>query len=222
MFEKQGWHLFFLLLLLAGVAVLAKGEVLTGQLWDLSTQTWLWIAITIPIIHQVYVWLVWRLQLHHGSIKRAFGNNAFPIYKIGFAILFVGRPISLILVGIANNNTMTCNPIWVYLLALVAVFTSVYGMYSVVKYFGINRAFGIDHFEPEIYGKKPFVKAGIFKYTDNAMYKFVFLIFWGFALAFLSKAALLVAAFNHLYIWVHYYFTELPDIRHIYRIKGAR
>ena len=31
-----------------------------------------------------------------------------------------------------------------------------------------------------------------------------------------SLAALAAAAFNHLYIWVHFYFTELPDIRFIY------
>jgi hypothetical protein len=35
-------------------------------------------------------------------------------------------------------------------------------------------------------------------------------------LLLLSQAALLAALFNHLYIWVHYYSTELPDIRHIY------
>jgi len=34
---------------------------------------------------------------------------------------------------------------------------------------------------------------------------------------FLSKTALLIALFNHLYIWVHYYFTENPDIKFIYR-----
>ena len=56
----------------------------------------------------------------------------------------------------------------------------------------------------------------MFKYTDNAMYKFGFLILWSIALFTLSKAALLAAAFNHLYIWVHFYFTELPDIRQIY------
>jgi hypothetical protein len=39
---------------------------------------------------------------------------------------------------------------------------------------------------------------------------------WVIGFAFLSKAVLLAAAFNHLYIWVHFYFTELPDIRHIY------
>jgi hypothetical protein len=50
------------------------------------------------------------------------------------------------------------------------------------------------------------------------MYKFGFLILWSIALVFLSKAALLAAAFNHLYIWVHFYFTELPDIRRIYGV----
>jgi hypothetical protein len=49
------------------------------------------------------------------------------------------------------------------------------------------------------------------------MYTFGFLILWSLALLSLSKAALIVAAFNHLYIWVHFYFTELPDIRHIYK-----
>ena len=88
-------------------------------------------------------------------------------------------------------------------------------MYSVVHYFGMDRAYGIDHFDPA-YRDKPFVKQGMFKYTDNAMYKFGFLILWSIALFTLSKAALLAAAFNHLYIWVHFYFTELPDIRQIY------
>ena len=31
-----------------------------------------------------------------------------------------------------------------------------------------------------------------------------------------SQAALLAAAFNHAYIWVHYFCTELPDMKRIY------
>lgn len=31
-----------------------------------------------------------------------------------------------------------------------------------------------------------------------------------------SPAAILVAAFQHVYIWVHYFCTELPDMRRIY------
>ena len=92
-------------------------------------------------------------------------------------------------------------------------------MYSVGHYFGIDRVYGIDHFDPS-YRSKPLVKDGMFKYTDNAMYKFGFLILWTIALVFLSQAALLAAAFNQLYIWVHFYCTELPDIRRIYAAQA--
>lgn len=81
----------------------------------------------------------------------------------------------------------------------------------------MNRAFGLDHFKPEEFKNKSFVKKGIFKYTSNGMYIYGFLILYTPGLILLSKAALLAALFNHLYIWVHYYFTELPDIKLIYQ-----
>jgi hypothetical protein len=215
MLKKQGWHFLSLVVLLAGVTFLARGDVLSGQLWGISTQAWFWIAIAVPIIHQIFVWLFWRLELHHGLISSWFGNMGFPIYRIGFTILFAARPISILLLGISNYDTVTCPPMLMYAAAVILLIPGIYTMYSVVHYFGMDRAYGIDHFDPS-YRDKPFVKQGMFKYTDNAMYKFGFLILWSIALFTLSKAALLVAAFNHLYIWVHFYFTELPDIRHIY------
>jgi hypothetical protein len=48
------------------------------------------------------------------------------------------------------------------------------------------------------------------------MYTFGFLMLWVPGLLLLSQAALLAAAFNHAYIWVHYYATELPDIHYLY------
>lgn len=215
MFEKQGWHVLFLAVLLAGVAALARGDTLAGSLWGANTRVWLWIAVAVPVIHQIFVWLFWRLELHHGLITRWFGKNGFLIYKIGFTILFAARPISILLVGISNGDTLTCLPALMYAVAILLLIPGIYTMYSVVHYFGMDRAYGIDHFAPS-YRDKPFVKQGMFKYTDNAMYKFGFLILWSIALFTLSKAALLVAAFSHLYIWVHFYLTELPDIRHIY------
>lgn len=80
----------------------------------------------------------------------------------------------------------------------------------------MDRAFGIDHFQPKESKKESFVKKGIFKYTSNGMYIYGFLMLWIPGLLLLSKAAILVALFNHIYIWVHYYFTELPDIKIIY------
>ena len=216
MFEKQGWHYLFLAILLTGVVMLVRGNVLTGSLWGVSTQVWLWIAIAVPVIHQIFVWLFWRLELHHSLITRWFGDQGFPIYKIGFTILFVARPISILLLGISNYDTLACPPALMYGAAVLSLIPGVYTMYSVAHYFGMDRAYGIDHFEPEKYREATFVKQGMFKYTDNAMYKFGFLILWSIALFTLSKAALLAVVFNHLYIWVHFYFTELPDIHRIY------
>ena len=60
------------------------------------------------------------------------------------------------------------------------------------------------------------MKKGIFKYTDNGMYVFGLMILYLPGLLLLSKAAILAALFNHVYIWVHYYFTERPDMQEIY------
>lgn len=215
MFEKQAQHYLLLGILLAGVFFFARGDVLSGQLWGMATETWLWLAVAVPVLHQISVGLLWRAELYHHKMAEWFGDQAFDIFKIIFTTLFTGRPITLILLGISNMNTLMLDPGIAYVLAVILFVPFAYTMYSVFHYFGIDRAYGADHFDTS-YRSKPFVKQGMFKYTDNAMYKFGFLILWVIALVLLSKAALLVAAFSHLYIWVHFYFTELPDIRHIY------
>jgi len=215
-FEKQAQHYIFLAILLTGVYLLARGDVLAGQLWGINTTTWLWIAVATPILHQVIVALLWRAELYYRKMTEWFGDQAFPVFKLIFTILFIARPITLILLGISNANSLDLNTLLAYGLAGVLFIPFAYTMYSVFHYFGLDRAYGEDHFKPANYKNGPFVNQGMFRYTDNAMYKFGFFILWVIALVFLSKAALLVAAFSHAYIWVHFYFTELPDIRHIY------
>jgi len=168
------------------------------------------------VLHQIFVAFAWRGELYHHKLTEWFGDKAFTIYKVMFTILFVGRPITLILLGISNANTLNLNPTISYSITVILFIPFAYTMYSVANYFGMDRAYGIDHFEPSIYKNETFVKQGMFKYTNNAMYKFGFLGLWAIGFIFLSKAALLAAAFNQFYIWVHFYFTELPDIRHIY------
>ena len=117
------------------------------------------------------------------------------------------------MLALSNRSTLSVDPVLAYLIAGILLIPSVYLFYSVQKYFGMDRAFGIDHFHPEELKNTPFVRQGIFKYSSNAMYVFGFMILWIPGLLLMSKAAILVAVFNHIYIWVHYYFTELPDIR---------
>ena len=114
MFEKQGQHYSLLIVLLLGVYFLATGDVLSGQLWGVGTQTWLWIAIATPVLHQIFVAFAWRSELYHQKMTKWFGDKAFLVYKVIFTILFVGRPITLILLGISNTNTLSLNPAIAY------------------------------------------------------------------------------------------------------------
>ncbi len=216
-FEKQFQHLIALIILTAGVYFISRAQGFqTGQFLGLSSLTWLWISIAVPIIHQVYVLFAWRGQLHYNTMGKIFGEKAFLIWGITFFILFAARPISVIGLAIANRYTIPIPPLIGVLLAIICAPPVIYLGYSIHKYFGIERALGIDHFEPEISKERPFVRKGIFRWTPNAMYKFGFLALWIPGLLLLSKTALLSALFSHLYIWVHFYFTELPDMRYIY------
>lgn len=111
---------------------------------------------------------------------------------------------------------MNLNPTISYILSGIFFIPAGYLFYSVAKYFGIDKAVGIDHFHPEKAKNEPFVNQGIFRYTSNGMYKYGVLALWIPGVLLQSKAALSLALFSHLYIWVHYYFTELPDIKIIY------
>lgn len=221
LFRHQLWHLLLLLLLTAGIYqwIVADNSLLDGELWGLDTGYWLVFAFMSPVLHQFYVMLCWRFELYRKSLSRAFGDNGFKLFKIGFAALILSRPLTLVLLAISNAETLAINPVLGYLIGALLLMPGIYLMVSVKKYFGFDRAFGIDHFEPEKYRNVPMVRKGIFKYSSNGMYVFGFCLLWAPGFIWQSKAALVLALFNHLYIWVHYYFTEKPDMEEIYGKK---
>ncbi len=134
-------------------------------------------------------------------------------------ILFLTRPVFIFGLAIANQGTLPV-PGWLGIsLSVLCIPPVMYLGYSVLKHFGIERALGIDHFQPRIYRDRPFVKKGIFKWSSNSMYLYGFLLLWVPGLLLLSKAGLLSALFSHMYIWVHYYFTEYPDLKFIYQFE---
>ena len=217
--KQQIWHLLILILLLLSLVVIANNDnsVLYGKLWGIDTSFWFFAAIISPILHQIYVLILWRLELHYKSVSKFFGKNSFKIFKIVFVILMVLRLITITILAISNAKTLNINPSVSYLIAGLISIPTIYLFYSVIKYFGMDRAFGIDHFQVEKAKTQAFVKQGIFRYTSNGMYVYGMLILWIPGLLMQSEAALLAALFNHIYIWVHYYFTELPDIDIIYK-----
>jgi hypothetical protein len=215
-FERQWLHASLLAALLV-MSILFGGfhGARTGQIWGVSTPAWYWIAVAIAVAHQIFVWFTWRTQLHASWPTRVLGNLAFPVYAAGFAVLGISRWLIVFIVAMSNQNTLPVNPAVLKFLAVVAAIPALYLLYSVIHYFGLKRALGIDHFD-ERYRSLPFVRKGIFRFTRNGMYVYGFLLVWIPALWFASMAALGVALFNHLYVWVHYYSTELPDMKRIY------
>ena len=216
-FEYQIWHLISLIVIMCAINLYldSSSEVLNGTLWGINTKAWFWLAIAIPVIHQVYVWLIWRLELYQKTFTKRFGLKwSFKVYAAVFSLLFAGRLITIIILAYSNKGTLHITPMFSYALALLITPLVIYLFYSVKKYFTIERAYGIDHFDKNY--SKPYVKKGIFKYTDNGMYVCGGMILYLPGLLLLSKAAILAALFNHIYIWVHYYFTERPDMLKIY------
>ena len=219
--EKQGWHLALLVGLWLVAGAVAGGEgYQAGSLWGVSTPVWFWMSIVLPAVHQVWVVVCWRLELHGGWLSRHLGRYGFRLYAAGFAWLAFLRLSALTLLAVANEGTLAVSRPLLNTIAAVFAALVVYLMYSVTRYFTFRRALGIDHFDPS-YRDKPLVHRGIFRFTSNGMYTFGLLVVWLPGLLAASKAALLSAAFSHIYIWVHYYCTERPDMRRIYG-KGVR
>ena len=220
-FERQGVHGLCLAGLILVAAWLARYWVSDGHYLGISASNWFWTAIAVAVAHQGWVWLCWRLQLHKELLTRWFGSAGFALYGAGFALLAFSRIGALIALALADRNTLPDDDgLWA-ILATILLVPIAYLFYSVARYFTFRRALGADHFDPA-YRLMPLESRGIFRFTRNGMYTFGLLIVWLPGLYASSRAALLAAAFNHAYIWVHYYCTELPDMSRIYGGQSVR
>lgn len=215
LFAGQLQHVLLLAGLLPGALYLAL-PALDGTSWlGVSDTTWFYAVILVAIIHQVCGWFVFRTQLIFALFSRLFGKYDMLIWGIIFFPLLLLRPLLMVALGIADYGSLAQWRGLQILLGAILLIPAIYTVWSVVRYFGIPRALGGDHFR-EQYRRMPLVKEGAFKYSSNAMYTFAFLLLWAVALFTGSRAALAAALFQHAYIWVHMYCTEDPDMRVIY------
>ena len=168
-------------------------------------------SMSVPLIHQVYVWICWRSELCWKTISNTIG---FKVYMIVFFILFFSR-FSSIGLCISDYGSLFKPGLFVWILSLIIFIPAIYTFYSVNKYFGFKRAVGADHFDAQ-YKDIPFVKGGVFKWFSNAMYVFGIAIFFSFAIFTGSKAGLIFAIYSYISIWLHYFCTEKEDFKAIY------
>ncbi|WP_069999956.1 methyltransferase [Cellulosilyticum sp. I15G10I2] len=217
--HRQLWQLLTLLILVPITWAFAA-PVMGGNSWlGITDITWFWLAIGVSIIHQVVVWIVFRLQLGWGTLSKIFGDFDLFVWALLFLPFLLARVISLVGLAYVNSGTLVLPDKLAITLAFFLIIPAIYTLWSVIRYFGLIRALGADHFRIS-YRKMPLVKKGIFKWNNNSMYSFAFLMLWAIALLLGSQAALSVALFQHVYIWVHYFCTEKPDMEIIYSIKN--
>jgi len=214
-FYRQGWHLVALLILIPLSWQLASPHLHDGVWFGVRASRWFWASMTLSIIHQLIVWIVFRLQLGWGSLTRVFGKYDLIIWGLLFLPLFISRIATQVALARATNDTLALPKVFTTIVALMLLIPTVYTFWSVLKYFGLVRAMVGDHFRFQ-FRQMPLEKRGIFKNSSNAMYAFGFLLLWAIALFNLSIPALVMAFFQHSYIWVHYFCTEKPDMDFIF------
>jgi len=210
-FKHQIWHLGGTLILFYIGTKFAGLQNNTNTFINLGAFGWFIIAMTIPLIHQAYVWVCWRSELCWKSISSTIG---FKGYVIIFFVLIISRLSAIVLCFVDYGSLYT--PGWcAWSLAVIIFIPGIYTMYSVKKYFGFLRAAGADHFDLK-YRNMPFERRGIFKWTPNAMYVFAIGIPFGFAVATGSQSMFVVSIYTYISIWLHYFCTEKEDFKVIY------
>jgi hypothetical protein len=183
----------------------------TNTFLGISALSWFMIAMSVPIIHQAYVWICWRSELCWQSISKTIG---FKAYAIIFFILGLSR-FSAIVLCFVDYGSLYKPGILAWVISIIFFIPAIYTMYSVKKYFGFLRAAGADHFDPK-YRDMPFEKRGIFKWSPNAMYVFAIGIPFAFAVATGSQSMFIVATYTYVSAWLHYFCTEREDFKIIY------
>ncbi len=211
-FRHQIWHLGGTILLFYVGAQMVSLEGNTSAFLGISVLNWFMIAMSVPIIHQVYVWICWRSELCWRSISNTIG---FKGYVIIFFILIISRLSALVLCFI-DYGSLYKPGLLAWILSIILFIPGAYTMYSVKKYFGFLRAAGADHFDSK-YKDIPFEKRGIFKWSPNAMYVFGIGIPFAFAVATGSQSMFVVAIYTYISIWLHYFCTEKEDFKVIYK-----
>jgi len=210
-FKHQIWHVGGTIVLFYIGTQFVDLQSNNNTFIGISALGWFVVAMSVPLIHQVYVWICWRSELCWKSITNTIGLKG---YVILFFILIISRLSAIVLCFVDYGSLY--KPGWfAWILAGIIFIPGAYTMYSVKKYFGFMRAAGADHFDPK-YRNMPFEKRGIFKWTPNAMYVFAIGIPFAFATAAGSKSMFIVAIYTYISIWLHYFCTEKEDFKVIY------
>lgn len=215
LFTGQIPHLLLLAVMVPGVLMLAESGLRGGAWMGIEDRYWLYLLLAVVVAHQVIVAAIFRLQLVYQVLTRLFGRWDLVVWGVMFVPLLVLRVVTLAGLGLSSAGTVHVPAVVTVPVAVLLVAPAAYTLWSVVRWFGLPRALGADHFRRH-YREMPLVRKGAFRYSPNAMYSYAFLLLWAIAILTRSQAAIAAALFQHAYIWAHWYCTEEPDMRLLY------
>lgn len=219
-FRRQGYHLAAYVTIAAflygAIALLPEGQ---GVRRGLTTAEWIWLSWVLAGAHQAWIWFFWRMALYLGKIRRWFGAAGFPLYKIGYVVLGLARLLCIVPISSSSPHTAPIPPLLALALIVLSTPLIVWVAYSFAVYFGFDRAAGADHFDPDYRGM-PLETRGAFRYFRNPGYSVGLLLLYHPGLLWQSALGLIVAAAHHVFVWVAYFCSELPDMEEIYGRRG--
>ena len=93
-FKHQIWHLGGIVILFYIGIQLINLESNTNAFLGIRALEWFMIAMSVPLIHQVYVWVCWRSELCWKFISNTIG---FKGYVIIFFTLIISRLSAIVL-----------------------------------------------------------------------------------------------------------------------------
>ncbi len=215
--EKQEWHFALLALLVvsANAIMVIYPMSFEGVLWGLSTASWFWIGVLTAILHQVYVMLIWRIQLETRWLTINLPRLGFTAYLIDYTWMLAARTGAIVLVAIANQDNIYIPDFfkWTGSIILAVVFLGL--IYSIASSSNYKDLVGVTFFEVNDHGSYKAEKQ-VYSLVPVTFYFLGSLGFYVPGILFSSPASLLLAFFNHLYICIHYYCTEVPSLKRIY------
>lgn len=211
----QDWHLALLVLLLTTLNLALRHYPVTGQdpLFGTATETWVWLGTGAAVLHHLYLVILQRVELATGWFKEnapSYAHLAFLADNLLFAMLRTG---TLVMAAMAGKDA-------IYLpfnlrLILALAFPVAYLLLAAHGRLPKPPAPAKSLFHPEAgfaAGKSTWSGE---KYLARRRFFYHLLtpLFYLPGLLTASNAALLLALFSHLYLWVHYFCTEVPDSR---------
>ena len=103
-FKHQIWHVGGTIVLFYIGAQFANLQSNTNTFIKISALGWFMIAMSVPIIHQVYVWICWRSELCWKSITKTIAES-LDIIKTKKMIIYPLNPIVL-LIDFQHNSDL--------------------------------------------------------------------------------------------------------------------